>query len=157
MVLVVAIVALRHPTSKSTSVDTTSVTSPQSTSHTTSPSTHPSSPASTAPSSPSATSGAASGAKALPLVVLNNTTTPHLASDAATLFEQAGWKVTSYGNYSNNIASTCAYYDPSVPGAEQAALLLQSEFPSIVRVRPKFSGLVAGPIVVVLTPDFTTA
>ena len=151
VVLVVAIAALRHPTSKSTSADTSShAPSPSrsSTSRSTAPSTHPTS---------SVSSSSASGPKALPLVVLNNTTTPHLASDAATLFEQAGWKVTSYGNYSNNIASTCAYYDPSVPGAEQAASLLQTEFPAIMRVKPKFSGLVAGPIVVVLTPGFTTA
>ena len=152
VVLVVAIAALRHPNSKSTSVGTSAHSSSPSTSgtsHAAAPSAHP--------SSGHSSSSADSGAKALPLVILNNTTTPHLASDAATLFEQAGWKVTSYGNYSNNIASTCAYYDPSVPGAEQAAMLLQSEFPAIVRVKPKFSGLVAGPIVVVLTPGFTTA
>ena len=89
--------------------------------------------------------------------MLNNTTTTHLASDAATLFEGAGWKVNFFGNYTNNIASTCAYYDPNVAGAHAAALLLQSEFPSIVRVKPKFSGLMAGPIVVVLTSDFQTA
>ena len=88
---------------------------------------------------------------------MNNTETQHLASDAATLFEQAGWKVTSAGNYRNSIASTCAYYDPNVAGAQAAANLLKSEFPSIVRVKPKFTGLVAGPIVVVLTPDFKIA
>jgi hypothetical protein len=91
------------------------------------------------------------------LVVLNNTTTTHLAVDAADLFEGAGWTVSYTGNYTNNIVSTCAYYDPSVPGAEDAAKLLQQEFPAIVRVKPKFSGLRAGPIVVVLTSDFKTA
>jgi hypothetical protein len=95
--------------------------------------------------------------KAIPLVVLNDTSTTHLAADAADLFKQAGWKVTSAEDYRNNIASTCAYYDPNVAGAQAAAELLKSEFPAIVRVKPKFVGLVAGPIVVVLTSDFKTA
>ena len=152
VVLVVAVLALRHPTSKSTgTVSTTSSRPPSSTStkHTASaPASHASSHAS---------SSAAANPKALPLVVLNNTKVTHLASDAADLFRQAGWKVTSFGNYKNNILSTCAYYDPNVAGAKEAAALLQSEFGDILRTKPKFSGLPAGPIVVVLTSNFTTA
>ena len=90
-------------------------------------------------------------------MVLNSTSATNLAADASDLFQGAGWKVTSHANYHNNILSTCAYYDPSVAGAETAANLLKSEFPDILRVKPKFSGLPAGPIVVVLTSNFKTA
>jgi hypothetical protein len=151
---------LHNPTSKTTDsassasgTPTTSKSTPTKTASS-SPPTHTSSTPSGGTTS-SASNEAAS--KAIPLVVLNNTTTTHLAADAADLFRGAGWTITSTSNYSNNIASTCAYYDPNVSGAEAAAQLLQSEFPSIVRVKPKFSGLVAGPIVVILTSDFKTA
>jgi hypothetical protein len=91
----------------------------------------------------------------LPLIVLNNTTTPNLARDAAQRFEAAGWKVTSYDeNYRNDILSTAAYYDPSVAGAKAAATALQKQFPTIKRVVPKFAGLPSGPVVVVLTTDY---
>lgn len=91
----------------------------------------------------------------LPLLVLNNTTITGLASQAAQTFEAGGWTVTSFGNYTNDIISTCAYYDPDVTGAKAAATALQDQFPTIQRVEPKFAGLPAGPIVVVLTPDYT--
>jgi hypothetical protein len=87
--------------------------------------------------------------------VLNNTTTSGLAKGAAQRFEAGGWTVTSYSNYSNNIASTCAYYDPSAPGAKAAAEALQQQYPTIKRVKPKFDGLVAGPVVVILTSDYS--
>ncbi len=161
IVLIIAIVALQHPSNSGTAADTTSPAHQSSSAGahpTTTTSPKSSSPGSSVPkSSASAGAGASSSAQSLPLVVLNNTTVTHLAADAAALFKQAGWTVTSYGNYQNNIASTCAYYDPSVAGAQAAATLLKSQFPSIVRVKPKFPGLVAGPIVVVLTPDFKTA
>ncbi len=48
-----------------------------------------------------------------------------------------------------------AYYDPSDPADEQAALQLQQQFPAIKRVREKFAELPAGPIVVVLTTDYS--
>ena len=92
----------------------------------------------------------------LPLVVLNNTTTPNLARDAAQRFDAAGWQVTSYDeNYRNDILSPAAYYDPSVPGAKAVATALQRQFPTIKRVVPKFQGLPAGPVVVVLTTDYS--
>lgn len=93
-------------------------------------------------------------AQRVPLVVLNNTTVTGLASRAAHRFESAGWRVTSVGNLVNDILSTCAYYDPSVPNAKAAAEVLKHEFPTIKRVRPKFPQLPPGPIVVVLTPDY---
>lgn len=156
VVLIVAILALRHPTSKSTGGDTTS---PSHTASSPAPSSaHTSSAPATHPTTKAGSSSAANaGAKAIPIVILNNTKVTHLAADAAALFTQAGWKVTSYGNYTNNILSTCAYYDPNVAGAKAAATLLQSEFPDILRIKPKFSGLAAGPIVVVLTSNFKTA
>jgi hypothetical protein len=90
-----------------------------------------------------------------PLVVLNNTTVTGLAEQAAQRFTDGGWTVTSFGNYQNDILSTCAYYDPSVPGAREAAQALQRQYPTIKRVQPKFAELPAGPIVVVLTPDYS--
>jgi hypothetical protein len=63
--------------------------------------------------------------------------------------------VTRFDNYQNDILSTCAYYDPSVDGAEAAAQALQQQFPAIKRVKPRFAELPSGPIVVVLTPDYS--
>lgn len=103
---------------------------------------------------PASSSASATDAK-LPLVVLNNTTVTGLAAQAAASFRAGGWTVTSDGNYQNNVVSTCAYYDPSVVGAQAAAQALQVQFPGIKRVQPKFSGLPAGPIVVVLTPGYS--
>ncbi len=86
--------------------------------------------------------------------MLNNTTTPGLAADASQRFEDGGWTVSSQGNLTNTIISTCAYYDPATANAKAAARVLQSQYPTIKRVRPRFDGLPAGPIVVVLTPDY---
>lgn len=103
------------------------------------------------------------GVKAVPLVVLNNTTIGGLAAHASERFQAGGWTVTRFGDYTNNIASTCAYYDPSTPGAKAAAEALQRQFPTIKRVEPKFAPepgaqpLPPGPVVVVLTPDYSPA
>ena len=111
-----------------------------------SPGRHPSSSSASPSTSP----------KDVPLVVLNNTTITGLAQQAAQRFEDGGWTVTRYGNYQNDILSTCAYYDPAVAGARAAAEALQRQFPSIKRVKQKFPELPDGPIVVVLTPDYAT-
>ncbi|HZC72934.1 MAG TPA: LytR C-terminal domain-containing protein [Jatrophihabitans sp.] len=101
--------------------------------------------------------------KDVPLIVLNNTTTTGLAAQAAQRFEGGGWTVTSVSNYQNSILSTCAYYDPAVTGAKAAATALQRQYPTIKRVAPRFAPdpgaepLPAGPIVVVLTPDYSAA
>ena len=95
------------------------------------------------------------GVKAVPLIVLNSTTKPDLAKTAASRFQAGGWTVTSTANLINNIVSTCAYYDPAIPGAQAAATALQAQFPAIKRVKPKFSPLPAGPIVVVLAADYS--
>jgi hypothetical protein len=94
----------------------------------------------------------------VPLVVLNDTDTSGLARDAADSFESSGWTVSNYGNLPGGITdiiSTCAYYDPSTTGAQDAANALQQQFPDIARVKPKFSGLPAGPLVVVLTAGYS--
>lgn len=116
-----------------------------------------STPASAHPSTPAPTSSASSTTAPgrLPLVVLNNTTTPGLAQQAKATFVAGGWTVASVGNLTNNIISTCAYYDPNYPGAQAAAAALQAQFPAIKRTAPKFAQLPAGPIVVVLTPDYS--
>jgi hypothetical protein len=100
--------------------------------------------------------------KDVPLIVLNNTTIPRLAAQAAQQFEAGGWTVTKYDNYTNAIASTCAYYDPSYPGAKAAAEALRRQYPTIKRVEPRFAPdpgaepLPDGPVVVVLTPDYSS-
>jgi hypothetical protein len=70
-------------------------------------------------------------------------------------FRQGGWTVTSTGDFQGDILSTAAYYDPSVTGAQAAAEALQSQFPAIKRVKERFGGLPGGPIVVVLTNDYS--
>lgn len=88
-------------------------------------------------------------------MVLNNTGTSGVGAQAAQRFRTGGWTVTSVDeNYQNNIASTVAYYDPAVSGAQRAALALQNQFPAIHRVVARFAQLPAGPVVVVLTPDY---
>jgi hypothetical protein len=89
------------------------------------------------------------------LIVLNSTSKSGLAETAAARFKAGGWTVSSTGNLVNNIISTCAYYDPNVPNAQAAATALQVQFPAIKRVVAKFDGLPAGPVVVVLTSDYS--
>jgi LytR cell envelope-related transcriptional attenuator len=153
-VLIVAVIALRNPKHPGSTAgsDTRTVTPSASV-----PSTPSSSPgASTSHrSSPSSTPSSSGVVGSVPLVVLNNTTTPNLARDAARRFEGAGWNVTTFEeDYRNDILSTAAYYDPEVPGAKAAATALQEQFPTIKRVVPKFAGMPAGPVVVVLTTDY---
>jgi hypothetical protein len=91
----------------------------------------------------------------VPLVVLNSTTKTGLAASAAKTFQAGGWTVTSSGNIVNNILSTCAYYDPSDSKNQAAAQALMAQFPAIKRIAVKFAELPAGPVVVVLTSDYS--
>jgi cytoskeletal protein RodZ len=121
-------------------------------------STHPSSSStSTSKSTAGSTvaSTAVTSAKAIPLVVLNATNRSGLAATAAQTFHNGGWTVTSQGNLDNDILSTCAYYDPSNPANQAAAQALMAQFPAIKRIKEKFDGLPSGPIVVVLTADYS--
>jgi hypothetical protein len=156
-VLVVALFALRHPDGRGVKAGTKVVTTTRSaTSHaSTPPATGTGSGSATGSSAPP-TGGTSSAPARLPLVVLNNTTVQDLAKGAAARFRAGGWTVTQYANYQNDIASTCAYYDPAVSGAHEAALALQAQYPTIKRVKPQFSelGRFASPIVVILTPGY---
>jgi hypothetical protein len=89
------------------------------------------------------------------LIVLNNTSASYVAEVAAGRFRQGGWTVTSTGRLPGEIVSTVAYYDPEVSGAHKAAQDLAAQYPEIQRVRPRFAELPQGPIVVVLTSDYS--
>jgi hypothetical protein len=157
----IAIFAVRHPKQSGAEAGSTHavVTSPANSTLSASPT---SSPTTTAPSatstSPSKSASASSSPAAAPVsvVVLNNTTTTGLAGQVAKQFRQAGWDVTKYDNYQNDIISTCAYYDPNVPGAKAAAEALQATFPGIKRVEPQFGELAVwkSPIVVIIVQDW---
>ncbi len=170
-VAIVAVVALHNPNGrqagKASTLTASGSASPTRKPTTTVPSTHAPStkPPASHPSTSLGTGGSSSTStgpststgnlRAVPLIVLNNTTTTGLAETAKSRFQQGGWTVTSFGNLDNDILSTCAYYDPSDPVNQQAALALQQQFPAIKRVVPKFDGLPSGPIVVVLTSDYS--
>jgi hypothetical protein len=152
-VLIVAFVALRHPKQTATAAGSDTRTS-------TPPPVSASAPASRAASTPNRPSSSASGSSVIgsqPLIVLNDTQIANLAAEAAARFRSGGWTVTSTDEgYSNDILSTVAYYDPAVSGAHQAALALQRQYPTIKRVVARFPELPQGPIVVVLTSDYSS-
>ena len=158
-VLVIAVIALRSPNGHGTTAGR--VTTRQSS--TPKPAPTPKSTAKSSPPKPATrtthaapvTHSSTAAVVKMPLVVLNNTKVTGLAALARTRFEAGGWTVTSTGNLVNNILSTCAYYDPGVTGSEASARALQAQFPAIKRVVAKFDGLSAGPIVVVLTSDYS--
>jgi hypothetical protein len=153
-VAVVAVIALRHPNGRQARPVSLRTTATATVTATATPTPRPSSGAPSAQSStPGSTRSAAT--HSVPLVVLNNTSIGGLADEAKQRFEAAGWTVTSVGNIFNDILSTCAYYDPSDPANEQGALELQQQFPAIKRVKEKFPELPPGPIVVVLTTDYS--
>lgn len=100
-------------------------------------------------------SGASNGsARAASVVILNNTDVTGLAARAKADLQAAGWTVTDAISYSNDIVSTAAYYDPSNPANQQAALALQQQFPWIKRVVARFPQLPASPIVLILNAAY---
>lgn len=158
VVAVVAVIALQHPNgrqAKSVSLRTSTVTA-------TATATTTATPTATARKSPSATTHppttatSSPASKNVPLIVLNSSTIGGLAETAKQQFVNGGWTVTYTGNLTNDILSTCAYYDPSDPANQQAALALQQQFPAIKRVKERFADLPPGPIVVVLTSDYSS-
>lgn len=164
-VAAIAVLALHHPASQQAAASenqhlATTPNNPGSTA-TSSASTPASSGSSDSTASDNSTASGNSaggssvaGSGKLPLIVLNNTSnTP--ASVAADRFRQSGWTVTDISTFEGAILSTAAYYDPNVSGAQSAATELQREFPAIHRVKPKFDGLPDGPVVVVLTSDYS--
>ncbi len=158
VVLVVAIIALREPKGHVAAQVTASNATRQSSSSAPRKPGRPSSSTSSAPrqGDSQSTSSADTSAKSVPLIVLNNSTVTGLAQLASQQFEAAGWTVSRFDNYQNDIISSCAYYDPSVAGAKKAAQALQVEFTGIKRVKERFPGLPSGPVVVVLTGDYST-
>jgi hypothetical protein len=155
LIAAVAIVALNHPkgrqapTANAAAAPSTSA-HPSSTANSTSAA-HTTAPTKTAAKSPPTKTQS----NRLAVVVLNNTSTSGLAETAAARFRQGGWTATTGGNFEGSILSTAAYYDPSVPGAQAAATALQSQFPAIKRVKPRFTGLPEGPIIVIVTTDYS--
>ena len=113
-----------------------------------------STPSSSNPSSSSSPSKSRPSKPQTEIYILNNTTRPDLGTITAAKFRAKGWHVVGTENYSNDIISSCAYYDPSDPQNLTAAQKLQSEFPGIQRVAPRFPQLPAYPIVVILNPDY---
>ena len=86
-----------------------------------------------------------------PVTVLNNSRIPRLAARGAERFTAAGWPVEAVGNFRGRIPVTTVYYDP---GLETAAREFADAFEGVVRVRPRFEGLPARGVVVVLTREF---
>jgi hypothetical protein len=150
VVLVVAILALREPGGHVAAAGSAASSGPHGSPSDTESSSAPA-PTDTASSSP-----AAEDPKSVPLIVLNNSSVQGLAQDAADQFEAGGWTVTHVDDLQNDIISTCAYFDPSVPHAKAAAQALRRQFSGIDRVEPKFPELPSGPVVVVLTADYST-
>jgi hypothetical protein len=159
-VLVIAFFALRNPKHPSTAAGSRTVTHTVPAPATTRASSSSHAASTSSPAKPSTTRSSAVGSK--PLIVLSVAGVPNLARDAARRFEGGGWSVTTYDDdYNNSISSTVAYYDPDVPGAKAAALALKKQYPAIKRVAPRFAPeaggdpLPAGPVVVVLTSDYS--
>jgi len=147
--LVIAVIALRSPNGSGTATGKNTVTR-------SAPKSAPKSAPRSTPATASATSTSAPPAAGKPaLLVLNSTHITGLAERAKARFEAGGWSVTSTGDLTNDILSTCAYYDPGDPAARAAALALQAQFPAIKRVAARFAELPPAPIVVVLTSDYS--
>jgi hypothetical protein len=86
-----------------------------------------------------------------PVTVLNNSRITGLAARSAERFTGGGWPVAAVGNFRGRIPVTTVYYDP---GLETAARDFAGAFDGVVRVRPRFEGLPARGVVVVLTREF---
>ncbi|MGX7677779.1 LytR C-terminal domain-containing protein [Jatrophihabitans sp. DSM 45814] len=159
LVAVLAFVALNHP--KGRQADRASVGVSSSASAAT---TKKSTPATTSPKPTTSTTAAAPTDPATAtkptvnrpsVIVLNNSGTDGLGGIAVTRLVQGGWTATDGGVFSGDILSTAAYYDPNAAGAQSAATALQAQFPQIKRIKPRFDGLPEGPIVLVLTSDYS--
>jgi hypothetical protein len=147
-VAALAVTALNHPDGRLAARASQSISSSSAASHSAS------SPAASPTHSQVSATSSPAGSGRLPLIVLNNTSQVS-ASTAAQRFEQGGWTVTDTSTFDGSILSTAVYYDPAVSGAQAAAEALQQQFPAIKRVKERFDGLPAGPIVVVLTSDYS--
>ena len=162
VVAVIAVVALSKPHGKSSEgtgvVATGTGVPPPPVTDGGSGSTSPTATSSGSKSSSGSKTSAPAATSAAPLrpsiAILNDTTISGLGAQAQADLTAQGWTVTSAATYSNNIASTCAYYDPSDPANEAAALVLQQQFPWITRVKERFAELPTAPIVLVITASY---
>lgn len=150
IVLVVALIALNQPKGRQAARSTGLPTSQASSSSTPQPSaTSPkpsTKPKSTAPSTSSARPA---------VIVLNNTSEASRVAKAISRLAQAGWSASDGGVFDGSILSTAIYYDPQSLQAQQAAIALQAQFPEIKRVKEKFSGLPQGPLILIVTTDYS--
>jgi hypothetical protein len=153
----VALVALQHPNGRVAPRSTLSQTGAEPAVSGTATPKASSTTASTSPKPTKSATPTATATKAahLSLVVLSNTGSRAIADTAAGRFRDGGWTISSTGLFDGDILSSVAYYDPSVPDAEKDALALQAQYPAIKRVKQRFDGLPEGPIIVVLTNDYS--
>jgi LytR cell envelope-related transcriptional attenuator len=152
----IAVAGLRHPHGRQ---DGAAATTERTVTVSSSPgSTRFSSPSTSKTSSPSSqsskTTESSHPASQVGIYILNNSSRAGLAASVAAAMRAKGWTVVGTDNYSNDIISSCAYYNPSDSANLTAALSLQRQFPGIQRVRPRFPQLPSYPIVVVLNPDY---
>jgi hypothetical protein len=158
-VAIVALIALQRPGGRQAGRVSATVTVPRSSPSGPVGSARSTTPArsSTPPTSTSSTSASTprAAADSLPIVVLNNSARSGAENVAKQQIEEGGWTVSSVGTLDDRILSTCLYYDPSNATDLAEAQRLQQQFSGIKRIAPKFSGLPAGPLVLVLTSDFT--
>lgn len=152
VLLIIAIVALHHPRGRTSGTRTTGATTPP---IPTRSSTSASPNAAPTASTTTAKSGSTANSSRPPLIVLDDSGRDGLVQVAVTRFSSAGWAASDGGRFVSDIPSTTIYYDPAVSGAEAAALRLRGQFPAIHRVAPRFSGLPAGPVVVLLASDYS--
>lgn len=98
--------------------------------------------------------GAEAAVVKVPVRVYNNGTIPHLAERAAQEFRNAGWTVTTVGNYAKGIIPTSTVYFRPGTDEEAAAAELGREFG--LRVEPRFPGIddATPGLIVIVTNDF---
>ena len=89
------------------------------------------------------------------VIILNNTSDASRVTTAIQRLTAGGWTASDGGSFSGSIVSTAVYYDPSAAGAQTAATALQAQFPAIQRVKQKFDGLPSGPLILILTTDYS--
>ena len=158
ILIAITVIALHHPKGRAAPLSDAAQSSPSkqtsARASTTPKVTAGSSASQTARSTPPATSSVTTTSRPS-VVVLNNTSDSATTNLAVSRFRTKGWAAVDGGGFDGSILSTAVYYDPDSSGALAAAQELQREFPAIQRVKEKFTGLPSGPLVVVLTSDYS--
>ncbi|CAA9324655.1 MAG: hypothetical protein AVDCRST_MAG07-1409, partial [uncultured Frankineae bacterium] len=111
-------------------------------------------PPAAAPVAPAEQSAAPAPPPVVPVTVLNNSRRSGLAARGAAQFAAGGWPVAATGNFRGRIPVTTVYHDP---GLEVSARAFAARFDGVARVRPRFAGLPARGLVVVLTREFAAS